>query len=200
MAISKIIEEGRNIHKLYFKPFFEYLEGRIETAKSIENKDPEMSILMCLVSIEGLAKIRYPNYKKGERFKKFLAEYCKIRPFTERGYRNYLWQTFRCELAHAGILDKWLIANSKSDFPVSTHYCGYADVDGFHKVDADYVSLPPNLIYKALQICINTYREEVKQKSANFEEECFEVETFKCSGCGKSFLGDTKDKCPFCDK
>ena len=108
---SKILIVVKKINeiKYYYKPIFEGMERKLELAKELSKSDKELGLLIPLVLIEGLATIKYPNIpSSSERYKEFLKNYGNHKWLSEKANRAFLYSTFRCSLAHMGMIDDLL--------------------------------------------------------------------------------------------
>ena len=99
------------------KDYFKRVWKIFDLAISLSKEFPEVSYLICVTHIEGLAKLKYPKTKGNyDRFKKVIENYGNQTEEFNRSYLDRLWKFYRCHLVHEWcIIYQFLENNQKED-------------------------------------------------------------------------------------
>ena len=174
--------------QVFWKEYLESLDKKLILAENLQKEDPDLSMLIPLLIVDGLSDILYPKIDCWNRFNKLLEENTENSFLKNKNNRKYLYKTYRCILAHGNLLvpsfRKWW-GSDKSPAEL-----------GHTKNNHITISIPTQFIIEETKNIIKNLR-----KTHSDHDDYFEVTIYCCSECHKEFLdnGNSKKKCIFCN-
>jgi len=202
----KVIETNISESKLYFKEYFIHLRKKLKIAQEIKKEDVETSFLICFANIEGMAAAWESRFNlsfggSGDRFRKFIKNFCNLPYVKDQGLENHFWGTYRCSLAHSGLIQSLFIDSRENNIPQKMQFMSSFEVEKGKTVnkrlDGEYIQLSSKVIFEIFENLINNFESYVKQKSDKFDNDFFTLSSIKCAKCKKCYPS-VADKCVFC--